>query len=165
MIRLISLILLQIMLGCTSPKKEAHSGLDIFDKVLTVMKTSDLKDLKTYFGEPQEISPSKENSKDFDKYSFEQTKEHSGLSFFVNKKNSRIYSAALFYWVDFDAYAFLKKRFKDYKWIEAELPIRTNLDYAEELHKVEIPELGISFEYDNQDPLRRPMWIFFKGKE
>jgi hypothetical protein len=56
----------------------------------------------------------------------------------------------------------LEKRFKNYKWIETELPARTHLDYAEEIHKVEIPELGINFKYDNQDPLRRPMWIFFK---
>ena len=64
--------------------------------------------------------------------------------------------------IAFDAYAYLKKRFKDYKWIETELPIRTDLDYAEEIHRVEIPELGITFEYDNQDPLRRPLSIFFK---
>lgn len=72
-------------------------------------------------------------------------------------KNQKNYKFSLAFWGDFDAYPYLKNRFKGYKWIEVELPVRTNLDYAKEMHKVEISELGISFEYDNQDPQRRPM--------
>ncbi|MGE3610357.1 MAG: hypothetical protein AB7I27_12275 [Bacteriovoracaceae bacterium] len=65
------------------------------------------------------------------------------------------------YWVDFDAHAFMKKSFKNYKWIETEIP-PTASDVEEDKYKVELPKLGITFEYDNQDSLRKPMWIFFK---
>ena len=65
------------------------------------------------------------------------------------------------YWKDFDTYAFLKKRFSNYKWVETPIPSKS-VDVVEERYRVEIAELGIKFEYDNQDPLRRPMWIFFK---
>ena len=83
------------------------------------------------------------------------------INVFVNKKNLKITTIVLAYLVQFDAYAYLKKRFKNYKWIETPVPSKA-VDVVEELYKVEIPELGISFQYDNQDPLRRPMWIFFK---
>jgi hypothetical protein len=81
---------------------------------------------------------------------------------FVDRSSKKIKSFSLTFWGNFDAYPYLKNRFKDYKWIETELLIRTDLDYAEEIHRVEIPELGITFEFDNQDPLRRPQSIFFK---
>ena len=84
------------------------------------------------------------------------------IKVFVNKKENKITAIALTYLVKFDAYAYLKKRFKNYKWIETALPLRTHLDYAEELFKVEIPELGMTFQYNNEDPLRQPTWIFFK---
>ncbi len=90
-----------------------------------------------------------------------QKKNQLPIKVFVNKKTNSITTIALTYWVDFDAYAYLKKRFKDNKWIETSVESKA-IDVIEELYKVEIPELGITFQYDNQDPLRRPMWIFFK---
>jgi len=79
----------------------------------------------------------------------------------VNKNDNKISTVALAYLVKFDAYAFLKKRFKDYKWVETPVESKA-VDVIEELYRVDIPELGMTFQYDNQDPLRRPMWIFFK---
>lgn len=159
--RLIHFVIIALISGCTFSKTKDEKGLDVYDKILLVKKTRELKDLEIYFGKPQKIEPSSGDI-DFDDYYFPKTEEHSSLNVFVNRKTQKIYSFSLSYRGNFDAYVYFKKRFKDYKWIETELPIRTNLDYAEEIHKVEIPELGITFEYDNQDPLRRPMWIFFK---
>jgi hypothetical protein len=161
---LLHVLIIGILTSCTFSKNQEKRNLDVFDKIFEVRESQDLKTLESHFGKPQTIELSA-GDPSFDDYYFPRTKESPPINVFVNRKTKEIYSIALTYWVDFDAYAFLKKRFKDYKWIETELPIRTDLDYAEELHKVEIPELGISFEYDNQDPLRRPMWIFFKGKE
>lgn len=134
--------------------------MDIFEKIFYVRTTQNIKDLNSFFGPPKEIKDA--YNEPLVAEQVYHTKEGLPLHAFVNKQSQKVESFVLTYWVDFDAYAYLKKRFKNYKWIETELPIRTHLDYAEEIHKVEIPELGIHFEYDNQDPLRRPMWIFFK---
>lgn len=159
--RLIQFFIILLIAGCTFSKTKYEKNIDVFDKILLVKKSRDLTDLETYFGKPQTIELSSGDAA-FDDYYFQKTKEHPSLNVFVNRNTKKIYSISLNYGVNFDAYSQLKKRFKDYKWIETELPIRTDLDYAEEIHRVEIPELGITFEYDNQDPLRRPQSIFFK---
>lgn len=156
------LLFLLFLISCSSYAPSNASG-DIFNKIFHIRATQNLKDLENLFGPPKEVKDAHKEPL-LEEHVFD-TKEGLPLYVFINKDTNQIESFVLTYWVNFDAYAFLKKRFKDYKWIETGLPIRTDLDYAEELHKVEIPELGISFEYDNQDPLRRPMWIFFKGKE
>jgi hypothetical protein len=150
-----------LLTGCTFSKKNKGKDFDIFEKIFIVRKTRDLKDLEAYFGKPTEIKPSRGDSS-FDNYYFTKTDDHPSMNVFVNRNTKKIKSFSLTFWGNFDAYPYLKNRFKDYKWIEIELPIRSNLDYEEEIHRVEIPELGITFEYDNQDPLRRPQSIFFK---
>jgi hypothetical protein len=159
--RLIQFFIILSIAGCTFSKTKDVKSIDIFDKILLVKKSRNLADLETYFGKPKTIELSSGDTA-FDDYYFQKTKENPSLNVFVNRKTKSIYSLSLNYGFKFDAYAYLKKRFKDYKWIETELPLRTDLDYAEEIHRVEIPELGITFEYDNQDPLRRPQSIFFK---
>ncbi len=162
--KLIVLISFVLFTGCTFSKGSNGKNLDIFEKVFIVRKTRDLKDLEAYFGKPTEIKQGQGNASS-DNYYFSKTDEHPSMDVSVDRNTKKIKSFSLTFWGNFDAYPYLKNRFKNYKWIETELPIRTNLDYAEEIHRVEIPELGISFEYDNQDPIRRPMWIFFKGEE
>jgi hypothetical protein len=80
---------------------------------------------------------------------------------FVDRQARSIDTVALTFWVDFDAYAYLKQRFKSHQWIEKSIPSNA-IDVVEELYKVDIPQLGVSFQYNDQDRLRRPMWIFFK---
>lgn len=161
MSKLILFVFIVLFTGCTFSKNNRDRDLDIFEKILLVRKTRDLKDLEAYFGKPTEIKPSHGDSS-LDDYYFSKTEDHPSMDVFINRNTKKIKSFSLTFWGNFDAYPYLKNRFKDYKWIETELPVRTDLDYAEEIHRVEIPELGITFEYDNQDPLRRPQSIFFK---
>jgi hypothetical protein len=159
--KLIVLISIVFLTGCTFSKDNKGKNLDIFERIFLVRKTRDLKDLEVYFGKPTEIKPSHGDASS-DDYYFSKTDEHPSMDVFVDRSSKKIKSFSLTFWGNFDAYPYLKNRFKDYKWIETELLIRTDLDYAEEIHRVEIPELGITFEFDNQDPLRRPQSIFFK---
>ncbi|MBA2404018.1 MAG: hypothetical protein H0V66_04535 [Bdellovibrionales bacterium] len=150
--KLLLLILLALSFGCTSHSSKDDKSEDIFDKIIWVQKKATKDELIKTFGQPQEIKPENDGKLEY---------VYKDFSTSINKSSGKVLGTSMPYWVNFDAYAFLKKRFKEYEWIETEIPIRTHLDYAEEIHKVEIPELKISFEYDNQDPLRRPMWIFF----
>jgi len=151
-------LILFIIIGCKSHLPPQQEG-DEFDKILHLKKTNDPKELIPTLGEPERIDKSDLIN---DQYYFPLKKDQLPIKVFVSKKKNKITTIALTYLVKFDAYAYLKKRFKDYKWIETALPLRTHLDYAEELYKVEIPERGITFQYNSQDPLRQPMWIFFK---
>lgn len=151
--RFIFLLIAICLYSCSHDQKTTGDN-DIFERIIHVHKTGTMQSLVDTFGPPQEKLP--EEDKKLTEYKYEQ------FSTSVDEQSGKVIGTSMPYWVNYDAYAYLKKRFKDFKWIETELPPRTKLDYAEEIHKVEIPELGIKFEYDNQDPLRRPMWIFFK---
>ena len=153
----IMILILFILLGCKTSLPPQHKG-DEFDKIFHLRKSNNPKELEETLGKPDKIDTSDSNS---DQYFFYKKKDQMPINVFVNKKNLKITTIVLAYLVQFDAYAYLKKRFKNYKWIETPIPSKA-VDVVEELYKVEIPELGISFQYDNQDPLRRPMWIFFK---
>ena len=156
--KIIIIILLFILVGCRSQMSPQRTE-DEFDKIFHLKKTNDPKELIPTLGEPERID---KNDPITDQYYFPFKKDQLPIKVFVNKKENKITAIALTYLVKFDAYAYLKKRFKNYKWIETALPLRTHLDYAEELFKVEIPELGMTFQYNNEDPLRQPTWIFFK---
>lgn len=155
--KIITLILF-ILIGCRTSIPPQQKG-DEFDKIFHLKRTNDPKELIPTLGEPERIDKSDLVT---DQYYFAPKKDQLPIKVFVNKKDNKITTIALTYLVKFDSYAYLKKRFKNYKWIETALPLRTNLDYAEELYKVEMSELGMTFKYNNQDPLRQPMWIFFK---
>jgi len=153
----IILVLSFVLINCKSSNPPQQRG-DDFDKIFYLKKSNDPKKLILTLGEPEKIDTS---NPDFIQYYFPKKQDQKPIKIFVNKKDNKITTIALTYWGDFDTYAFLKKRFKGYRWIER--PIKSKaVDVVEELYKVEIPELGITFEYNNQDPLRRPMWIFFK---
>lgn len=152
------ILILFILAGCKTTPPSQNKG-DEFDKIFHLKKTNNPKELIPTLGNPERIDTS---DTDLDQYYFYKSKDQMPIKVFVNRKENKITTIALAYLVKFDAYAYLKKRFKNYKWIETALPLRTHLDYAEELFKVEIPELGMTFQYNNQDPLRQPTWIFFK---
>lgn len=153
----IMILIFFMLLSCKTSLPHQHKG-DEFDKIFHLKKSNNPKELIETLGEPDKIDTSDSNS---DQYFFYKKKDQMPINVFVNKKNLKITTIVLAYLVQFDAYAYLKKRFKNYKWIETPVPSKA-VDVVEELYKVDIPELGITFEYDNQDPLRRPMWIFFK---
>ena len=151
------IICLFIVIGCTtSPSPQKQN--DEFDKIFYLKKVNDPKELIPLLGKPQKIDTSDSET---DQYYFPNKENQMPIKAFVNKKSQKITTIALTYWVGFDAYAYLKKRFGKYKWLETRVKSKA-VDVIEELYKVEIPELGMTFQYDNQDPLRRPMWIFFK---
>ena len=151
-------IIFIILVSCKTSPPSLKTG-DEIDKIIYLKKTNDPKKLIPTLGEPEKVDVS---DRVYDQYYFFQKKDQMPITVFVRKKDQEITSIGLAYLVKFDAYAYLKKRFSNFQWIETELPLRTHLDYSEEMRKVEIPELGMSFKYDNQDPLRRPEWIFFK---
>lgn len=150
--KILFLILIVISFGCTSHSSNDNTSEDIFDKIIWVQKKATRDELIKTFGQPLEIKPENDASYEY---------VYKDFSTSINKFSGKVLGTSMPYWVDFDAYAFLRKRFKSYKWIETEIP-STAADVEEDKYKVELPDLGINFEYDNQDPLRRPMWIFFK---
>lgn len=152
--KFVFLLLAISLCSCTHNKGSNSAKKDIFDNILLVQNLGTVSSLLDTFGPPLDKKPEKENA--LIEYKYEK------FSVSVDEKNGKVIGTSMPYWVNYDAYAFLKKRFEGYKWIEVEVPSSSKLDYSEEIHRVEIPQLGITFEYDNQDPLRRPMWIFFK---
>ena len=155
------LCLTLMVLGCRTAPAVLQTQ-DEFDKILYLKKTNDPKNLTSMLGDPERVDKSDPAS---DQYYFPRKQDQLPIKVFVNRRDNKITTIALTYWVGFDAYAYLKKRFKDYKWIETSVESKV-VDVVEDLYKVEIPELGISFLYNNNDPLRRPMWIFFnKGHD
>ena len=153
----IIVLILFMLVGCKTSPPTQQKG-DEFDKILHLKKLNDPQELSAILGEPYRVDTSDINS---DQYYYDKKKEQMPINVFVNKKSQKITTIALTYLVNFDAYAYLKKRFKDYKWIETAVPSKA-VDVVEDLYKVDIPELGMTFQYDYEDPLRRPMWFFFK---
>ena len=150
------LCLLIILCSCSAPGPQVQP-LDTIDKLIAIHKTGDVKSLITFFNAPKTIT--KQDS-DKEVYAFI-TDGHtdSNLEVLINSQTGKIIGSSLFYWENTDNYNFLKDKFKNYKWIETPIPSNSK-DVLEEKFKVEIPEVGLTFEYDNQDPLRRVMWIF-----
>lgn len=152
MIKYFTLITAFLFLGCSSSPTPSNTG-DIFDKLIQVHKIDKVDALTKIFGQPIKILPEEDPS--LLEY------QYSKFSTSVDKKTKELVGTSMPFWKDFDAYSFLKKRFKGHEWIETPITSKSE-DVVEEKFKVELPELGIRFVYDNQDPLRRPMWIFFK---
>lgn len=75
---------------------------------------------------------------------------------FVDPQKEEVKSSSTMFWKSDDDYELLKKRFGNYRWVEKYVP--TSPHPLRELYKVEIPELGMTFEYDKLAP--KIMWIF-----
>jgi hypothetical protein len=149
--KVIAVAILTLIISCAHHEEKQ----DIMDKLIAVHKTDEIHDLKVMFGEPDEI-------KSDPRVPAETTWFYRRLNFEcgISKKTNKIVGTALYLSGDFAHYAYLKKRFGKYEWNEIkQIPIKT--DYANDLRRVEIPELGIVFHYDNQDPQRHAAEIFF----
>jgi hypothetical protein len=150
--------LLFIFLFCSCRTTTPAPSGDQFEQILQLMKSEDPAKVESIFGAPDKTDSSDPK---YEMYLYESQGDRMPMKIFIDRKNNKVFSLALTYWVNFDAYAFLKKRFKNFQWNEE--PIKSiAVDVVEERFKVQIPELEMTFEYNNQDPLRRPMWIYFK---
>ena len=143
------------LLGCSALRSGQN---DQIERILELKKANDPRRMTELLGKPEKIESS---DPILDAYYFPKKDNEMPFKVFVNRKERSIETVALTFWVNFDAYDYLKKRFKRYKWLETPIPSKS-VDSVEELYQVDIPELGITFQYNDQDPLRRPMWVFFK---
>ena len=121
------------------------------------MKTRTTADLVRYYGKPDEISgPEQDKNLQIFRY------KDSRIDAYVDKSNKdKISHLTFFFFEDFDNYIYLKKRFKNYKWIEEKLPDDKSSHVMTDRYLVKVPEVKMQFEYDNHAPKRKVMWIYF----
>jgi hypothetical protein len=149
--KFIAVAILTLIISCAHHEEKR----DTIDKLIAVHKSDEIQELKMMFGEPDEI-------KSDPRIPTETTWFYRRLNFEcgISTKTNKIVGTALYFSGDFDHYAYLNKRFGKYEWNEIKQP-PIQADYANDPRKVEIPELGIVFHYDNQDPQRHVTEIFF----
>ncbi len=145
-----------ILFSCTL-KPQVDQATDDFSKILEVMKTRSISDLTKFFGEPDDRRDLKLDQS----YRILEYKKQRLDAYVKISDENKISHITLFFFEDFDNYAYLKKRFKNYKWVETKLSDPLG-DVATDLHQVRIPEIGMKFEYDNLAPKRKVMWIYFE---
>jgi hypothetical protein len=112
--------------------------------------------LSEAFGKPDEIV---EPSQDFEFKIFRYNSTR--IDAYIDIKRNKISHLTIFYFEDIDNYIALKKRFKDYQWIESKLPDDSKTDVVTDLYLVKIPEIRMEFQYDNYVPKRKVMWLHF----
>jgi hypothetical protein len=141
-----------------SPNGPHSNPQDIFDKIIAIMKTKSTEDLIRHYGNPDEISnPEQDRNIQILRY------KDSRIDAYVAKSNKKkISHLTIFFFEDYDNYAYLKKRFKDYRWIEKKLPDDKSGHVMTDRYLVKVPEIGMQFEYDNTAPKRKVMWIYFE---
>ena len=149
-------VLLVLVLSC-SFTQPGVSPKDDFDKILEIMQKKSVAELSKHFGPPDEIRGLEQGS------SFKiLTYKKSRIDAYLKTSNeTQLSHLTLFFFEDFDNYTFLKKRFKDYTWVEKKIPDPVG-DVATDLYLVSIPEIKMKFEYDNLAPKRKVMWIYFE---
>jgi hypothetical protein len=153
------LLILYLLLITGCAHEQSHSNTqDQFDKIIKVIKSKSKSDLISVFGEPNEISESKNNKNlNILKYKDER------IDVYLDKSpGDKISHITLFYFKDYDNYAALKKRFEKYQWVEEKIPQNKTTHVSVEKYLVKIPEIGMQFEYDNNSPKRKVMWIYFE---
>ena len=149
-------IFLLLLTACAS-KGLQFQPKDDFDKIISVMKTKMTSELKRFYGEPDEIfQPEQDKSVQILRY------KNSRIDAYIEKSDEKkISHLTIFFFEDYDNYSYLKKRFKNYKWIESKLPDDPKSHIATDLYLVKIPEIKMEFQYDNFAPKRKVMWISF----
>lgn len=153
-----SLYLCLLLFVACSLKGPHSNPLDDFDKIMAIMKTKSTEDLIRSYGKPNEISePEQDSSIQILRF------KDSRIDAYVEKSNiKKITHLTIFFFEDFDNYTYLKKRFKDYKWIEEKLPDDKYGHVMTDRYLVKVPDIGMKFEYDNLAPKRKVMWIYFE---
>jgi hypothetical protein len=130
---------------------------DDFDKIIAIMKTKTTAALIQYYGKPDEISVSEED-KNIQIFRYKDSR----IDAYVDKSDLKnISHLTIFFFEDYDNYSYLKKRFKDYMWLENKIPDHSKGDVATDLYLVKIPEIRMEFQYDKYAPKRKVMWIYF----
>ena len=153
-------VILFILSSCAIVEKK--SNVDFFDRTLLLREDNSVQKLIILFGQPREILNLKNNRSHY-KYALHDELVDD-LEILVDNNKKTVVSAMLFCMEENDNYFFLKKKFNRYKWIESPMNSK-NQHVVQELFSVVISEVGISFEYDNQDPYRRVGWISFNFKK
>lgn len=128
---------------------------DLLSNLITIHKSGKLKTLLSLYGSPTRIEKAEEDN--IVKYIYEYAANGS-FTTFVKLEKEEVISSSTMFWKSNDDYELLKKRFGNYSWIETYVP--TSPHPLRELYQVEIPELGMTFEYDKLAP--KIMWIFFR---
>lgn len=148
---------LLLFVACSLNSPHSNS-LDNFDKIIAIMKTKTTEELFRHYGKPDEISEP-EQGKDFQILRYKDSR----IDAYVEQSNkNKISHLTIFFFEDFDNYTYLKKRFKNYKWVETKFPDNPKSDVATDLYLVKLPEIGMEFQYDNYAPKRKVMWIYFE---
>ena len=155
-----AVLVLFLAFGCSNSKTLTPQSRDIFDIVFDLKKNPQIDRAKQFLGQPTSIEL-RDPQENIDDYFFEKKGDIPSMNLFVDRANGKIVSYAIVFWAQIDGYEYMRERFKGHKWIETALPSKA-VHHPEDLNRVEIPDLGIIFDYDNQDPLRRPLWIFVK---
>lgn len=152
----ILIVLMSFMLiSCKSAQPTKTN--DVLSNLINIHQSGKLKTLEHLYGHPTKIE--KTDEANILKYTYDGVSD-SKDSFiaFVDKKNGEVISSATMFWKSDDDYELLKQRFGNYQWVETHIPTSTHP--LRELYKVEVPVLGMSFEYDKLAP--KIMWIFFR---
>lgn len=149
-------ISLVLIMSCSQIKPLSKEG-DIFEKIISLMKEKNPTRLNNLFGPPDETIE-KDTYSEFKilRYKFKK------IDVYVDKKTNLISHLTLFYYEDLDNYMALKRRFRNYNWVEEKVSTQTGEHSLTDKYLVKISEIGLRFEYDNYAPKRKVMWIYFE---
>jgi len=147
-----------VLISCKSiPPAEKN---DVLSSLVKINRSGKLETLESIYGPPDKIEKTDEAGTLKYTYNAVSDSKESFVAF-VDTQKGMVISSATMFWKSDDDYELLKKRFGNYGWKETYIPTSTHP--LRELYNVEIPELGMTFEYDKLAP--KVMWIFFKGPE
>ncbi len=131
---------------------------DVLSNLLSIQRNENLAGLLATYGKPATIEKTEES--DILKYTYSDVwNSKESFVVFVDSKKARIISSVVMFWKNDDDYSLLRQRYGQYPWIENYVPTSTHP--LRELYKVEIPVLGMTFEYDKLAP--KIMWIFLES--
>ena len=147
-----------LLVSCTNIISRPNLDGDEFDLILQAMKEKNPSIIHAKWGPPDTIESF---DQEMNEETYKSEPNHSPIYIRVNKKSGKILWIRLLFWKDFDNYAFLKEKFGNYKWTETPLESPMGDVVSEPVH-VTIPEIAVSFEYDNHLPQRRVMEVFFE---
>jgi len=151
-----ALLISLFLIGSCAQINSSKQTDDEFEKIIIIMKSKSSQELYQYFGKPSEVaSDSKNSNVSILKY------KNPLINVYLNKETNNLTHLTFFYWKDFDNYTALKERFKNYKWIESKLQDNSKSDVLTDSYIVKIPEINMEFQYDNNAPKRKVMWIYF----
>ncbi len=150
-------ILILLLASCSQITSSPNKRHDVFDRIITVMGTKSLDDLNKTFGKPDEIV---EPTPDFKFRILRYTSTR--IDAYIDIRQNKISHLTLFYFEDLDNYTALKKRFKNYTWIEEKIPDDKSGHVMTDRYLAKVPEIRMQFEYDNYAPKRKVMWIYFE---